>query len=130
MDLINYYSGLANIATIIVLLFAGWQFVEWKKKRKSELKHIMGILKSHVKVVSSWASLKGGGYHKKDQQKTIKKNFKIWGNPFHQVFEMDKSINLIPILPGIEKLGSNFNQALANLNQEIVSFNSYLRDIG
>jgi hypothetical protein len=129
MDYWKCIQTISNFATIIAIIIAIKQYLNYLQKKEENLKRVIGIVRSNIDVIKVWTSLEKGGYPKSREVNTMNEQFYYWGNPFTKVFEIGNNINKIPFLPEFESLSNEINEAIAQVNQQIVSFNSYLDDI-
>lgn len=130
-------SIIADIVTIsgiigLIIAYLGYRNKE-KDKKNQEVKEklrVINSVKHQLEVIGHWTGFENGGYHERDRADWMQKEFKIRGNPFHFIFDVQAaSLNNINILPAIATLPGEVNEAIAWTNQWITSFSTLLKDI-
>jgi len=121
---------IADFCTILALLgvaFVFWQYFQGKKQDK---KQALLALKNQLNVVCEWASCKDNAYVQANKEEYRKMMTFKWCNPFHVVYHTETTaIETIWSFSGMCLLSDKIIERVANLNQCIENFNSYLNKI-
>lgn len=123
-------SVIAEIATISGMFGIVFAVYKYHADRKDNRRQILIALKSQLNVIGLWTNYEGNGYSVSKINQISEENKIAWMNPFHRVFDTDATaIQNIWQLDGIELLPNHIIEKIAPLNQIILSFNNYLKQI-
>ncbi len=142
----NFIAHLSNWATIIgvplgvfVFLLAGVEYLNRKKDKElgkqGEILQGINSIKSQLLTMRGWT-----GTHpnysipkeidKKEFEKNWYENNYTRAMPFMQVFEIESTaLHAITTLPAVKYFSDGILEEIAELNQALTSFNSFLSEI-